>query len=86
MARVYFEMFAQVIRGMVVVAIVAVGLIAAWGLQIAGIEALARLLGASAIEAWGWGHLAAIPTVIELVAILFLISYWEDRHAAATTR
>jgi hypothetical protein len=71
-------MYVMFVKGLVTVVTIAAGLLALWGLQIHLIETLALTLGSTPTEAWGWGHLGAVPTVLELLAVMVGIDWLED--------
>lgn len=76
----YARLFGKLLLGLVGAGVVLCGWLAAWGLQVAGVEVLARALGASPIDAWAWSHLAGIPAAIELVALIFLACFLQERQ------
>lgn len=80
--REYAAMYVMVLKGLVVVTVITVGMLALWGLQMHLIEVMARTLGATAIDAREWGGLGAVPAVLELVGVLFGLGWHEDRCPA----
>jgi hypothetical protein len=94
--REYVGLFRTIVIGTLGVMVITAAWIVAWGLQTALVELVARSLGATAIEAHAWGYLAALPAVLEIVAILFVAGWAEERtvsvrlviqrHADVSTR
>jgi hypothetical protein len=77
--REYVGLFRTIVVGTLVVMGVTAAWIVAWGLQTALVELVARSLGATSIEARGWGYLASVPAVLELVGILCVAGWAEER-------
>lgn len=76
--REYVGMYVTVLKGLGVGLVILIGMLALWGLQVHLIEVLAAALGATAIEAREWGGLGGVPTVLELLGVLFGVGWLED--------